>query len=103
MPGHDIHALLETLGRALALPGPTIVHVRTQKGRGFRPAETDQVGFHGAALPPITMAPAADAYDGTKAAAMPTESMTDDAAPPARVAATPEEACRTTPRSSRPS
>ena len=54
-------------GRALALPGPTIVHVRTQKGRGFRPAETDQVGFHGAALPPIAMAPAADAYDGTKA------------------------------------
>ena len=26
-------------GAALALPGPTIVHVRTQKGRGFRPAE----------------------------------------------------------------
>ena len=49
-------------------PDPTIVHVRTQKGRGFRPAETDQVGFHGAALPPITMAPAADAYDGTRAA-----------------------------------
>ena len=89
VPGHDIHALLVTLSRALALPGPTIVHVRTQKGRGFRPAETDQVGFHGAALPPITMAPAADGYDGTKAAAMPTESMTDDAAPPARVAATP--------------
>ena len=53
VPGHDLHALLETLGRALDLPGPTIVHVRTQKGRGFRPAEADQVGFHGAALPPI--------------------------------------------------
>ena len=65
VPGHDLHALLVTLGRALVLPGPTIVHVRTQKGRGFRPAETDQVGFHGAALPPMTMAPAADAYDGT--------------------------------------
>jgi len=88
VPGHDLHALLVTLARALLLPGPTIVHVRTQKGRGFRPAETDQVGFHGAALPPITMAPAADAYDGSRAA-MPTESMTDDAAPPARVAATP--------------
>jgi 1-deoxy-D-xylulose-5-phosphate synthase len=53
VPGHDLHALVETLGRALVLPGPTIVHVRTQKGRGFRPAERDQVGFHGAALPPI--------------------------------------------------
>ncbi len=69
VPGHDIHALLETLGRALAMPGPVIVHVRTQKGRGYRPAETDQVGFHGAALPPMP-------------AAIPTESMSDDAAPP---------------------
>lgn len=58
VPGHDLHALLETLGRSLELPGPVIVHVRTQKGRGFRPAETDQVSFHGAALPPIDTAPA---------------------------------------------
>lgn len=89
VPGHDIHALLETLGRALVLPGPTIVHVRTQKGRGFRPAEADQVGFHGAALPPIDVAPSADAYDGTKRP-MPTESMADDAAPPAVVAEAPK-------------
>ncbi|HEX8025558.1 MAG TPA: 1-deoxy-D-xylulose-5-phosphate synthase [Candidatus Limnocylindrales bacterium] len=53
VPGHDIHALLETLGRALELSGPVLVHVRTQKGRGYRPAETDQVSFHGAALPPM--------------------------------------------------
>jgi 1-deoxy-D-xylulose-5-phosphate synthase len=91
VPGHDLHALLETLGRALSLPGPTIVHVRTQKGRGFRPAETDQVGFHGAALPPITMAPATDAYDGSRAF-MPTESMADDAAPPTSVAEAPTKA-----------
>ncbi len=69
VPGHDLHALLETLGRAMALPGPTIVHVRTQKGHGFRPAETDQVSFHGAALPPM-------------ASMLPTELMADDAAPP---------------------
>jgi 1-deoxy-D-xylulose-5-phosphate synthase len=86
VPGHDLHALLETLGRALNLPGPTIVHIRTQKGRGFRPAETDQVGFHGAALPPIEMAPGADAYNGHRTP-MPTESMADDAAPPHRVVA----------------
>ena len=85
VPGHDLHALLETIGRALNLPGPTIVHVRTQKGRGFRPAETDQVGFHGAALPPIEMAPGADGYNGHRSA-MPTESMSDDAAPPQVVA-----------------
>jgi 1-deoxy-D-xylulose-5-phosphate synthase len=77
VPGHDLHALLETLGRALRLPGPTIVHVRTQKGRGYSPAETDQVGFHGAALPPMVPV-------------LPTESMADDAAPPTAVAEAPK-------------
>ena len=90
VPGHDLHALLETLERALVLPGPTIVHVRTHKGRGYRPAEADQIGFHGAALPPMTMVPAVDRKDGVHA--MPTESMTDDAAPPAVAVQTPKKA-----------
>ncbi len=92
VPGHDIRALLSTFSRALELKGPVIVHVRTQKGRGFIPAETDQIGFHGAALPPITI-PAASNGNGTVGAAgdaaptpaMPTESMADDAAPPTAV------------------
>jgi 1-deoxy-D-xylulose-5-phosphate synthase len=88
VPGHDLRALIATLRRALDLPGPTIVHVRTQKGRGYRPAETDQVGFHGAALPPMSMTPGVDAYNGTKTA-MPTETMSDDAAPPARMITAP--------------
>jgi 1-deoxy-D-xylulose-5-phosphate synthase len=67
LPGHDIHALLQTFARVLELPGPVIVHVRTQKGRGYRPAEADQVSFHGAALPPMDLAPSADAFDGTGA------------------------------------
>ncbi len=83
VPGHDLHALLATLSRALDLPGPTIVHVRTQKGRGFRPAETDQVGFHGAALPPMAMVPGLEPTNGTKGS-MPAESMSDDATPPAQ-------------------
>jgi 1-deoxy-D-xylulose-5-phosphate synthase len=93
VPGHDIHALLETLGAALALPGPTIVHVRTQKGRGYRPAIEDQVGFHGAALPPMRLSPGADAYDGSKTGApagLPTESMSDDAASPTPEPAAPK-------------
>jgi len=65
--GHDIHALLQTFARTLELPGPVLVHVRTQKGRGYRPAEADQVSFHGAALPPMEFAPQADAFDGTGA------------------------------------
>jgi len=95
VPGHDIRELLETLGAALALPGPTIVHVRTQKGRGYRPAIEDQVGFHGAALPPMQLAPQADAYDGSKGgptapAGLPTESMADDAASPTPEPAAPK-------------
>jgi 1-deoxy-D-xylulose-5-phosphate synthase len=87
VPGQDVRALLETLSAALELPGPTIVHVRTQKGRGYRPAIEDQVGFHGAALPPMQLTQKADAYDGTKVApaapaGLPTESMADDAASP---------------------
>jgi 1-deoxy-D-xylulose-5-phosphate synthase len=61
--GHDLHELLDTLERALQLEGPVLVHVRTQKGRGYRPAENDQVSFHGAALPPMDLAPDADAHD----------------------------------------
>ena len=80
VPGHDLHALIETFSAALDLPGPVIVHVRTQKGRGFRPAETDQVSFHGAALPPMAVPPPAR---------MPTESMADDAAPPRAAAVAP--------------
>jgi 1-deoxy-D-xylulose-5-phosphate synthase len=60
MPGHDRRVLEETFRRALALNGPVIVHVRTQKGKGYRPAETDQVSFHGAALPPMKLAPASN-------------------------------------------
>ncbi len=62
VPGHDLRTLEETFRRALSLHGPVIVHVRTQKGKGYRPAEADQIGFHGAALPPMTLTPRADAY-----------------------------------------
>jgi 1-deoxy-D-xylulose-5-phosphate synthase len=54
IPGHDLRALERTFTQALELREPVIVHVRTQKGRGYRPAEADQIGFHGAALPPMT-------------------------------------------------
>ncbi len=85
VPGHDLHELLGTLGAALSLPGPTIVHVRTQKGRGYRPAEADQIGFHGAALPPME-----PPQNGLNGSAMPTESMADDAAPPTRALEAPK-------------
>jgi 1-deoxy-D-xylulose-5-phosphate synthase len=63
MPGHDRHLLEQTFRRALALSGPVIVHVRTQKGKGYKPAEADQVSFHGAALPPMTLPPSTNGHD----------------------------------------
>jgi 1-deoxy-D-xylulose-5-phosphate synthase len=54
VPGHDLVALERTLRLALLEEdAPIIVHVRTRKGYGYRPAEADQVSFHGAALPPM--------------------------------------------------
>ncbi|HEV8546550.1 MAG TPA: 1-deoxy-D-xylulose-5-phosphate synthase [Candidatus Limnocylindrales bacterium] len=89
VPGHDIKALLSTFSQALELKGPVIVHVRTQKGRGFSPAESDQVGFHGAALPPMALAAPSNGNEkhepisaDRRTSSMPTESMADDAAPP---------------------
>jgi 1-deoxy-D-xylulose-5-phosphate synthase len=87
VPGHDIKTLLSVFSRALELRGPVIVHVRTQKGRGFTPAETDQVGFHGAALPPMEL-PASNGNGAVEpavaatTATLPTETMSDDATPP---------------------
>ena len=80
VPGHDLHALNETFARVLELHGPVLVHVRTQKGRGYRPAETDQVSFHGAALPPMDLAPGADAYDPDPSRLAPVSN--GDATPP---------------------
>ncbi len=64
VPGHDLHALDDVFSRALLQEGPVLVHVRTQKGRGYRPAEADQVGFHGAALPPMTVPANGSGGDG---------------------------------------
>jgi 1-deoxy-D-xylulose-5-phosphate synthase len=58
VPGHSLRALDATFRRALHdMEGPVIVHVRTRKGRGYKPAETDMIGFHGAALPPMSVVP----------------------------------------------
>ncbi len=65
VPGHDLGALETTFRRVLVrMDGPVIVHVRTQKGRGYRPAEADRIGFHGAALPPMTVLSGANGTSG---------------------------------------
>ncbi len=44
--GHDLGELTEALARARDLKSTTVVHVRTQKGRGYTPAETAPHTFH---------------------------------------------------------
>ncbi|MFC9603899.1 1-deoxy-D-xylulose-5-phosphate synthase [Streptomyces niveus] len=41
--GHDIAAVEDALGRARALGGPVVVHVVTEKGRGWETAETNEL------------------------------------------------------------
>jgi 1-deoxy-D-xylulose-5-phosphate synthase len=63
--GHDLHALTVALERVRDLPGPQFLHVITVKGKGFEPAETDPIGYHGVtrfdpvtgAFPPPAAAP----------------------------------------------
>lgn len=44
--GHDLSALVPTIRNMMSLPGPQFLHVVTQKGKGFSPAEADPVGYH---------------------------------------------------------
>jgi 1-deoxy-D-xylulose-5-phosphate synthase len=45
--GHDVNALVATLGNMRHLPGPQFLHVVTQKGKGYAPAEADPIKWHG--------------------------------------------------------
>lgn len=45
--GHDIKAMMTMLQQAKTVSGPVLVHVLTQKGRGYQPAEENPDRFHG--------------------------------------------------------
>ena len=45
--GHDLPLLVEVLEKAKSLRAPVLVHVLTQKGRGYAPAECRADKFHG--------------------------------------------------------
>lgn len=45
--GHDLTDLVPVLTRARAIDGPVVVHVITQKGKGYKPAEDRPMQFHG--------------------------------------------------------
>ena len=45
--GHNIAHLVEGFQNISKMPGPIFMHVITEKGRGYRPAERDPEKFHG--------------------------------------------------------
>ena len=46
--GHDIEGLLTVIKEAKRVNGPVLVHVLTEKGKGYAPAERHPARFHGA-------------------------------------------------------
>ncbi len=45
--GHDVNLLVETLRNMRQLKGPQFLHIVTQKGKGYAPAEADPITWHG--------------------------------------------------------
>ncbi len=45
--GHNIEELTETLHNVAQIKGPVLLHVITQKGKGYEPAEQNPPKFHG--------------------------------------------------------
>lgn len=46
--GHDIGAMVKVIGEARRVKGAVLIHVQTQKGKGYEPAERHPARFHGA-------------------------------------------------------
>jgi len=44
--GHDIETLVTTLRNLRQMSGPRFLHIVTQKGKGYAPAEADPVAYH---------------------------------------------------------
>jgi len=68
--GHDLSALIPTLQNMLELDGTQFLHIVTQKGKGFSPAEADPVGYHAInklePQPKVTLAPSSSSLKGRK-------------------------------------
>lgn len=44
--GHDVHRIVRVLNDIKDMKGPRILHLRTIKGKGFKPAEEDPASWH---------------------------------------------------------
>ena len=49
--GHNVRGLVKHLNDLKKIPGPKLLHVVTVKGKGFAPAERDQVKWHASGSP----------------------------------------------------
>ncbi|HEY8297712.1 MAG TPA: 1-deoxy-D-xylulose-5-phosphate synthase [Candidatus Baltobacteraceae bacterium] len=49
--GHNFDSLVDAIETAKRFEGPVLVHVRTIKGKGYNPAESDSRTFHGVSTP----------------------------------------------------
>ncbi|MCF7989816.1 MAG: 1-deoxy-D-xylulose-5-phosphate synthase [Thiohalocapsa sp.] len=47
LDGHDIDDVVATLRNMKKMPGPRLLHVVTQKGHGYKPAEHEPTTYHG--------------------------------------------------------
>ena len=45
--GHNMEELLDVFQKAKETEGPVFIHVRTKKGKGYKPAEENKEKFHG--------------------------------------------------------
>lgn len=45
--GHDVLGLVSVLTNLKALNGPCVLHIKTQKGKGYLPAQADPTLYHG--------------------------------------------------------
>ncbi|AGH81555.1 deoxyxylulose-5-phosphate synthase [Psychromonas sp. CNPT3] len=50
--GHNVLDLVDTLRNMRARPGPQFLHIMTKKGKGYKQAELDPIGYH--AVPKFT-------------------------------------------------
>ncbi|MFZ1640760.1 MAG: 1-deoxy-D-xylulose-5-phosphate synthase [Candidatus Contendobacter sp.] len=48
--GHDLPTLVQTLRNLRVLEGPRLLHVVTRKGKGYKLAEDEPVGYHGVGI-----------------------------------------------------
>lgn len=45
--GHDVNRVVQLLKNVSKIKGPVLLHVLTQKGKGYKPAEADPIKYHG--------------------------------------------------------